>query len=110
MGRRLCVVFQPHRYSRTQLLWDDFGQCFPNADLLFLTEIYPAGEAPIDGVSSELIRDAVKKHEGREVTIIRKFEEIPDAVMPNLTAGDIVLTLGAGDIYKAGRRILERLK
>ena len=110
MGGRICVVFQPHRYSRTQLLWDDFGQSFPSADLLYLTEIYPAGEAPVDGVSSELIRDSVRKHDGREALIIHKIEDIPDAIVPNLNSGDIVLTLGAGDIYKAGKLILERLR
>jgi len=110
LGRRTVVVFQPHRYSRTQLLWDEFGQCFANADLLLLTEIYPAGEAPIDGVSSRLIQEAVVKHEGRTVEIVPRFEEIPGCVASLVRDEDIVLTLGAGDIYKAGARILEEIK
>ncbi len=109
-GRRICAVFQPHRYSRTQLLWDEFGQSFAHADLLYLTEIYPAGEAPVEGVSSELIRESIRKHENRDVTIIKKFEEIPDVIVPTLKEGDVLLTLGAGDIYKAGHQILERMR
>jgi len=109
-GRRVVVVFQPHRYSRTQLLHDDFGKAFGAADELYLTEIYPAGEAPIDGVSSALIRDAVLRNEDREVTIISRFEDIPGTVIPRLKSGDILLTLGAGDITKAGPMILSELK
>lgn len=109
IGRRIVVIFQPHRYSRTELLWDEFGQSFVNADEIFLTEIYPAGEAPIEGVSSELIRDAIRKHENREAALISKFEDIPAEVIPELREGDVVLTLGAGDIYKSGHMILKSL-
>lgn len=110
MGRRIVTVFQPHRYSRTQLLSDDFGQCFSNADILFLTEIYPAGEAPIEGVSSELIRSAVKRHGNRYVEIISRFEDIPSRVLSEAREGDIILVLGAGDINRAGHMILDELK
>jgi len=109
LGRRIVVIFQPHRYTRTELLWDDFGQAFGNADEVFLTEIYPAGEAPIEGVSSQLICNAILKHENREALLIKKFEDIPSAVVPYLKEGDVVLTLGAGDIYKAGPMILKKL-
>lgn len=109
LGRRIVVVFQPHRYSRTELLWDDFGQSFANANEIFLTEIYPAGEKPIEGVSADLICQALKKHENREARLISKFEDIPSEVIPVLKEGDIVLTLGAGDIYKSGQMILKRL-
>jgi len=110
LGKRVVVVFQPHRYTRTQMLWDEFGQSFSNADVLFLAEIYPAGEAPIEAVSSALIKDSVKRHEGRDVEIISKFEDIADRVIDTAKNGDVILTLGAGDIYKAGRTILERLR
>lgn len=110
LGRRLIVVFQPHRFTRTELLWDDFGQCFPNADILFITGIYPAGETPIEGVSSELIRESVMKHENRDVEIIQAFEDIPERVGRSLEPGDIVVTLGAGDIYKSGKMILDYLR
>jgi UDP-N-acetylmuramate--alanine ligase len=110
LGKRVVVVFQPHRYTRTQLLWDEFGQCFANADLLFLTEIYPAGEPPIEGVSSRLIQEAVARHDGRDVEIISRFEEIPGHVASRVREDDIVITLGAGDIYKTGVRIIEEIK
>lgn len=110
LGRRIVVVFQPHRYTRTELLWDEFGQAFANADEVFLTDIYPAGEEPIEGVSTELICRAMKKHENREPFYVRKFEEIPSSVAAHLQEGDIVLTLGAGDIYKTGPAILEVIK
>jgi UDP-N-acetylmuramate--alanine ligase len=110
LGRRVVVVFQPHRYSRTQLLWDDFGQSFANADELFLAEVYPAGEQPIPGVSSDLIRQSVEKREGRRVEVICRFEDIASRVANAVREGDIVLTLGAGDICKAAPRILEGIK
>lgn len=109
-GRRIVTIFQPHRYSRTRLLWEDFGQSFPDADILFLTEIYPAGEAPIEGVSSALIADSVKKHESKEARIISRFEDIHEEVFSVLEEGDIVITLGAGDIYKAAHNIYDRIK
>lgn len=109
LGRRIITVFQPHRFTRTEYLWDEFGQSFPNADVLFLAEIYPAGEAPIEGVSAGLIGESVKKHEGRSVEII-KFDDIADAVLKEAREGDIILTLGAGDIYKAGREIAARIR
>lgn len=109
LGRRVVCLFQPHRYTRTQLLWDDFGKAFLEADQLFLTEIYPAGETPIDGVSSQLIVDAYKKHQSKDAVLIPKFEDISREILPSLKPGDVVLTLGAGDIYKAGKKILEAL-
>ena len=108
--RRIVAVFQPHRYTRTELLRDDFGAAFPNADIVFLTEIYPAGEAPIEGVSSRLIRDAIKKHEGRDAEIISGLKDIPGKILDIVREGDIVITLGAGDINKAAPMILEAIK
>lgn len=109
-GRRLVVVFQPHRYTRTELLWNEFGKAFDNADRLFLTEIYPAGEQPIEGVSSKLIADAVKSNSNIQVDLIEHFENIPSLVAAEATSGDIVITLGAGDIYKAAPKIIEEIK
>ncbi|HSA14742.1 MAG TPA: UDP-N-acetylmuramate--L-alanine ligase, partial [Spirochaetota bacterium] len=91
-------------------LWDEFGQSLARADEIFLTEIYSAGESPIEGVSSELIAKAVNRHLGREAEIIGRFEDIPARVLSKAKKGDIILTLGAGDIYKAGRMIIEELK
>jgi UDP-N-acetylmuramate--alanine ligase len=109
LGRRIVVVFQPHRYTRTQLLWDEFGKAFANADVVFLTEVYPAGEEPIKGVSSDLIREAILRHEGREVDVISRLEDIPAVVLQCVKENDIVLTLGAGDIHKTGRLILQAM-
>nr|MDA3900525.1 Mur ligase family protein [Spirochaetota bacterium] len=110
LGRRIVTIFQPHRYSRTQLLWDEFGKSFPDTDLLFLADIYPASEIPIDGVSSELIADSYLKHHGKEAHIIKSFEKIPEILADSVEEGDVVLTLGAGDIYRCGEQILELLR
>lgn len=109
LGKRLIVVFQPHRYTRTQYLYDEFGQAFTMADELFLTEIYPAGEEPIEGVSSNLIQQSVKKHEGRDVVVIPHLDQVPDYISPIVREGDVIVTLGAGDIYKVGHAILSML-
>ena len=110
LGRRIVVVFQPHRFTRTQLLWDEFGQSFAAAEEVFLTEIYPAGEQPIDGVTSQLIKEAAGKHQGRDIEIISRFEDIPGRVARSVRVNDIVLTLGAGDVYKIGSRILDEIQ
>jgi UDP-N-acetylmuramate--alanine ligase len=110
LERRIVVIFQPHRYSRTKLLWDEFGRSFGHADEIFLTDIYPAGEEPIDGISSGLIRQAVQKHGNRDAVLIDRFEDISDSVVNVLKDGDVVITLGAGDIYKVGPAILDRIK
>ncbi len=110
MKRRIITIFQPHRYTRTEFLWDEFGAAFPNADVVFLTEIYPAGEEPIEGVSSDLIKEAIYKHENRNVDIISNFNDIPGRILDVVKEGDIVITLGAGDIYKAGDMILDAIK
>ena len=109
LDRRIIVVFQPHRYTRTQLLWDEFGQSFSRADHVFLTDIYSAGEPPLEGVSSGLIIDAIQKHDGRRAGLIDRFEDIPKRVLSVVQPGDVIVTLGAGDIYKAGNAILEEL-
>ncbi len=110
LGRRIVVVFQPHRYSRTRMLSEEFGQCFTGADELYLTEIYPAGEQPIDGVSSMLIVESVARHEGREIGLIPRFDGIAETIASIVRRDDVVITLGAGDIYKAGTLILDEIK
>jgi len=110
LNRNLIVVFQPHRYTRTELLWDEFGQSFANADQVYLSEIYPAGEDPIEGVTSSLISESIKKHEGRDAVVIPKFEDISSIIAENAKEGDLIVTLGAGDIYKVGRQIIDKLK
>lgn len=99
--RRLVVLFQPHRYSRTQYLHKEFGSAFSDADSIRLLEIYPAGETPIPGVTSGLIYDAVKST-GKEVELFTNEK----SVLSELRSGDILLTLGAGDVWKAGEELL----
>ena len=107
--RRLVVLFQPHRYSRTRDCIHDFAHAFDQADALFLTEIYSAGESPIPGVSGASLANAIKAAGHPSVTFIERKETLPDQVLAHLKAGDLVLTLGAGDIWKAGMGILSRL-
>ena len=107
--RRLVVLFQPHRYSRTRDLIEEFTHAFDQADLLFMTDIYAAGEAPIPGVSGAALADRIKAAGHQGVTFIEKKETLPDQVLPHLQPGDLVVTLGAGDIWKAGTGLLARL-
>ena len=97
--RRLVVVFQPHRYSRTASLWHEFADAFEGADQLVLTDIYAAGESPRDGVSGKLIVDAVLgSHSQRNVAYVPVRSELAAFLASRLRAGDLCLTLGAGDL------------
>ncbi len=107
--RRLVVLFQPHRYTRTRDLMDDFARAFDEADALFVTDIYPASESPIPGVTGETLVERIKGAGHPNVTWVPQKQELPDRVTPILQPGDLVLTLGAGDIWKAGLGILDRL-
>jgi len=108
--RPLTVIFQPHRYSRTRDLFEDFLAAFEGADRLVLTEIYPAGEDPIAGISGETLYQAIKRKGHLEIEFIPDKSEIAKHLAGKLRAGDIVLTLGAGDIYKIGDALVEALK
>lgn len=108
--RRLVVLFQPHRYSRTRDCIGEFAHAFDHADVLFMTEIYPAGESPIPGVSGAGLAETIRSAGHPAVTFIERKETLPDQVLPHLKPGDLVLTLGAGDIWKAGTGILARLE
>jgi UDP-N-acetylmuramate--alanine ligase len=109
-GRRLIALFQPHRYTRTQALLKDFHTAFYQADRLFVTEIYPAGESPIPGVHGGQIAEGVAEHGHRGVTYVPVKEDLVDAVLAEACPGDMVLTLGAGDIWKIGEQIARRLQ
>ena len=110
LGReRIVAVFQPHRFSRTRTLAPEFGACFDHADHVLVTDIYPAGEAPIPGVSAELIVGAARSHGHRNVVyagdLARAEALLRDMVRPH----DLVLTLGAGDITRLGDRVVKAL-
>jgi UDP-N-acetylmuramate--alanine ligase len=102
-AKRTVVVFQPHRYSRTQMLAAEFGPAFKEADFVFVTDIYAAGEKPIKGVSSQLILDAIKKAGVPCAPISGALD-----AARQLREGDVVLTLGAGDVWKLGEDLLRR--
>ncbi len=108
--RPLTVIFQPHRYSRTRDLFDDFLTAFEGADRLILTEVYPAGEEAIAGASGEALYQAVKRRGHLEVGFVPDKSAIARQLVPKLNAGDIVLTLGAGDVYKVGEELVEALQ
>lgn len=98
---RILVVFQPHRYSRTDLLAEEFGSCFTEADLVIISDIYAAGEKPIAGVNGELIYQAARKA-GCNVLYIPTFEKIKDFIVKEIGEHDLLITMGAGDIWKLG--------
>jgi UDP-N-acetylmuramate--alanine ligase len=108
--RPLTVIFQPHRFSRTQDLFDEFVSAFDGADRLILTDIYGAGEDPIAGVSSETLYQAIKKQGHLEVEHIAAKDQIVVQLAPSLKPGDVVLTLGAGDIHKVGEALVAALQ
>ena len=107
--RPLTVIFQPHRYSRTRDLFEEFLTAFDGVDRLILTEIYPAGEEEIPGVRSELLYRAIKRRGHMEIQFVPNKDDIVKELLPKLKAGDMVLTLGAGDIYKVGEALVESL-
>jgi UDP-N-acetylmuramate--alanine ligase len=108
--RRLVVLFQPHRYSRTQGLFKEFCTAFHEADVLVMTDIYAAGEEPIAGISGETLLQAIGQHGQRQTYFVARVADLAVAVMPLLQKGDVVLTLGAGNILNAGEAILEQLE
>jgi len=108
--RRIVVAFQPHRYTRTRELFDEFVTCFYDADVLVLTDIYPASEQPIPGVTSEKLADQIRMHGQREVSYVADRTELPDQLAALVRPGDIVLTLGAGNIWQQGEALLELLE
>ena len=107
-GRRLVVVFQPHRYSRTKFLLNEFGRAFGDADVLFLADIYPASEDPIPGIDSNLLARTIREHGHRNVEYVHDKEQLTDAVASSIQAGDLVLTLGAGDVTSWNDELVEK--
>ncbi len=107
--RRILVLFQPHRYTRTQLLMEDFAEAFRDADAVFMLDIYAASEPPIPGVTSKVLAGRVHDKCGRPAEYVASFDDAIEAVAKNAQAGDMVLTLGAGNVSQLGPLIVDRL-
>jgi UDP-N-acetylmuramate--alanine ligase len=108
--RRTVVIFQPHRYTRTRDLFKEFLTAFNQADVLFLTGIYAASEDPIPGVKAEDLYEGIKGHGHKDVTLVPDKNQIVERVLPRLRSGDLVITLGAGDVWRVGETLIQRLK
>ena len=108
--RRLVVAFQPHRYSRTQALLPDFFPVFGQAGLVFVTEIYAAGESRVNGVTGRSIYEGIRHTGHPGVHFVAEKAGTADVILDHLHPGDLVLTLGAGDIWKTGEELLARLQ
>ena len=103
------VVFQPHRFTRTHQLIDQFGPALADADEIILTDIYPAGEEPIPGVTIDLLANSLRR-DGLRVKIARELDEVVPMVLDIAQPGDVVMTLGAGSISRVPARLIEALR
>jgi UDP-N-acetylmuramate--alanine ligase len=110
IDRRVVVVFQPHRYSRTNQLLHEFGTALNAADEVVLTDIYAAGEEPIEGLTIERVAESVRAAGDRPVHVVKDLQALPAAVSQLVRPGDLVITLGAGSIGSVGDRILSELR
>jgi UDP-N-acetylmuramate--alanine ligase len=107
--KRVLAVFQPHRYTRTALLLDDFGPCFAEADAVFVLDIYPAGEPPIEGISAEALVERMRRSVRATVLYQPNTEALLRDLSEHVRPGDLVLTLGAGNVWQVGERFLKLL-
>ncbi len=108
--RRVVCVFQPHLYTRTRDFYEDFGKAFLLSDVLVVTDVYPAREEPIQGVTGELIANAAKQYGHKDVHYVPDKKNVPSFLRTIVKSGDIVITMGAGDIWKYGEEYLNQLK
>lgn len=109
-GRRTVVVFQPHRYSRVKELFDEFCRAFHQADLLLVTEIYPAGEDPLPDVTGQRLADGIKVHGHRDVRFIEDMQTIPQILKDQVREGDLIMTLGAGSVTSLSDELAEMIR
>ena len=108
--RRIVCVFQPHLYSRTRDFYEEFAKAFLLADVLVVTDVYPAREEPIQGITGELIVNAAKLYGHKNTYYVPDKNDIPDFLIPIVKRNDIVIMMGAGDIWKQSIKLLEKLK
>ena len=109
-ARRVVAVFQPHLYSRTRDLADDFAHAFYDANVLVVTDVYPAREAPIEGINGQMIADRARDYGHRDVHYVEQKTDLPTALRDIVEPGDLVVTMGAGDIWRYGQAFLEALQ
>jgi UDP-N-acetylmuramate--alanine ligase len=108
--RRVHVIFQPHRYTRTRDLMEEFTSAFADADSLFVLDIYAASEKPIDGITGEILAQRIREKTGKSAQYVASFAEAVDAAVAAAQDGDMILTLGAGSVSQFGPMILEKLR
>ena len=108
--RRIIAVFQPHLYSRTRDLYKEFGLSFFDAEVCVITDVYPSREEPIEGVDGKLISDTAKEYGHRQVHYVRDKKALPKKLIELAQSGDVIITMGAGDIYKYGQEFVEMLE
>jgi len=109
LNRRLIVAFQPHRYSRTAQLLDEFGPALKEADEIVLTDIYAASEEPIPGVTLETLADSIRRGAGRPVHVVRLLDDVVARLIDICRPGDAIITLGAGSIGTLPRKLMDAL-
>ncbi len=108
--RRVVVAFQPHRYTRTQALFEEFTRAFNGADVLVVTDVYSAGEKPIEGATGEALASAIHAHGHHSVRFVKDKKNVKDALLEIVEPGDLVIALGAGDINASARDLLTALE
>jgi UDP-N-acetylmuramate--alanine ligase len=109
-GRRIVIAFQPHRYSRTKDLMEDFARAFNNADCVRILDIYPASEAPIEGISAEVLTEKIREFGHKDVDFIGGVGTAAAKIVETLEDGDLLITLGAGSITNLSDEVLDVLK
>jgi UDP-N-acetylmuramate--alanine ligase len=109
-AKRIICVFQPHRYTRTKLLYDEFCRCFGNCDKLILTHTYSAGEKPIPGISSQGLANSIQTVTGKDVMYIDSFARAEEYLYKNCREGDLVITMGAGDVFRIGEELVREFR
>jgi len=109
-NRRVVVAFQPHRYTRTRDLFDGFSRAFNKADVVIVTDIYAAGEAPIPGITAGHLAQSIREHGHHDVTYVPDKRAVVDELQRRVERGDVVIALGAGDINASVRELRIRLE
>ncbi len=109
-GRRRYVLFQPHRYTRTHALFEDFTTAFYQSEALLVTDIYAASEPPIPGVHAEKLAVAIQQHGHGNTRYIPNHMDLVPLLLEEVQEGDVILTLGAGNIWQTGEELLKRLQ